>query len=239
MLYKYFIEIKNRLVLLSIAWFLTGLSCYNYKETLLFFLIKLNSMLYFTSPLYFITTDLLDLFNVYLKLSFFLSFQVIILKVLYHIAVFFNTALFTHEFSMLKYYILLSIISYFITLIIFNFYVLPNIWLFFLSYQTCQFKKGLSIFFESQILYYTCFYLEFCWLSIYLRQVFVLVFSYLRCIKNKITYIKKTRKLTYTLFFLVSTIITPPDIISQIVTSLLLILIYEFIIVFTVIKTLK
>ena len=108
--------------------------------------------------------------------------------------------------------------------------------LFFLSYQIGQFEKGLSVFFESQILYYTYFYLDFCWLSIFLSQFFVLISVCLNYIKNKISYVKKTRKITYMLFFIVSTIITPPDIISQLIISLCIIFIYEFIIIFIIIR---
>ncbi len=236
MLFKYFLEIKNRIFLIFLTWFFTVLVCYCYKETLLFFLIKFNPVVYKTYSFYFITTNLLDLFNVYLKISFFLSYQVTLFVSLYHILLFFYTALFKYELNILKYSFLLSIICYCITLIIFNLYILPNIWAFFLSYQTNQLEKGLNIFFEAQITEYARFYIESCWSFIIINQVFVLIFVCLNFVKDKIIFIKKTRKLIYASFLVFSTIITPPDIISQVIVSLLLMLFYEAILLFLIVK---
>ena len=236
MLFKYFLEIKNRIFLIFLTWFFTVLVCYCYKETLLFFLIKFNPVVYKTYSFYFITTNLLDLFNVYLKISFFLSYQVTLFVSLYHILLFFYTALFKYELNILKYSFLLSIICYCITLIIFNLYILPNIWAFFLSYQTNQLEKGLNIFFEAQITEYVRFYIESCWSFIIINQVFVLIFVCLNFVKDKIIFIKKTRKLIYASFLVFSTIITPPDIISQVIVSLLLMLFYEVILLFLIVK---
>ena len=236
MLFKYFLEIKNRIFLIFLTWFFTVLVCYCYKETLLFFLIKFNPVVYKTYSFYFITTNLLDLFNVYLKISFFLSYQVTLFVSLYHILLFFYTALFKYELNILKYSFLLSIICYCITLIIFNLYILPNIWAFFLSYQTNQLEKGLNIFFEAQITEYVRFYIESCWSFIIINQVFVLIFVCLNFVKDKIIFIKKTRKLIYASFLVFSTIITPPDIISQVIVSLLLMLFYEAILLFLIVK---
>ena len=75
MLYRYFFEIKSRILLIIISWIITILICYCYKEILLFLLVKLNVKLYSLNSFYFISTNLIDVFSVYLQLSYFISTQ--------------------------------------------------------------------------------------------------------------------------------------------------------------------
>ena len=236
MLYKYLLELKNRLCLLVITWSSTVLVCYYYKETLLFFLIKFNSMLYNTYSFYFITTSLMDLFNVYIKLSCFISLQFTVIIFLYHILLFFSPGLFLNEFKVIKSILFLIVFFFVVSSLVFHNFILPYTWFFFISYQTNQLENGLNIFFETQIVEYLNFYLEFYYISIFVGQIFVIMFIYLNLVHNKFLFIKKTRKLVYSSFLIFSTIVTPPDIFSQFSVTLFLCLIYEITIIFAILK---
>ena len=75
--YKYYLEIKNRIILLFVTWLFTLFMCYLYKEVLLFFI--LNSTHFFQSTFenqreynYFIFTDVTEVFYVYIDLVLFM-----------------------------------------------------------------------------------------------------------------------------------------------------------------------
>ena len=67
-------------------------------------------------------------------------------------------------------------------------------------------------------------------------QLLALSVLFLNNISEKVGTIKTFRKLFYFLFIIFSTVTTPPDIISQIVMSVNLILVYELLIFLRYIK---
>lgn len=103
---KYFLEIKNRLILLSISGFSTLLTAYFYKETILFIIVEPNIYIDFKKSLetfYFIFTDVTEVFSVYLKLIVFFSFQVFYMFLMYHLFSYFNSAFFYFEYLYFKF----------------------------------------------------------------------------------------------------------------------------------------
>lgn len=202
-------------------------TCYYYKNILLFLLIKLNFRLYNLKLFYFITTNLSDVFSVCLKLSYFISFQFTILLIIYHITMFFSPGLFKFEYNLLKLTIFVCFILFIIGIAILHLFVLPFLWDFFLALQsTCK----IQIFFESKITEYFDFYLEIYMLVILITQICSIILLNLLLVKNKIVFIINYRKFVYVSFILISTLITPPDVVSQILVSTCLVLFYELIV---------
>jgi hypothetical protein len=77
--YVYYLEIKNRIILLIVTWLFTLFMCYLYKEVILFFI--LTSTHFFQSTFenqtefnYFIFTDVTEIFYVYIDLVVFTIF---------------------------------------------------------------------------------------------------------------------------------------------------------------------
>ena len=90
---NYLIEIKNRVFLTIGMWCGLLFTSYYNKETLLFVLIKpwLDMSVYSTNSLYFISTNLLDIFTSYINLSYFISNQITYLYIYISYNYFFNT----------------------------------------------------------------------------------------------------------------------------------------------------
>lgn len=237
MLYRYFFEIKSRILLIIISWVITILICYFYKETLLFLLVKLNIKLYYLESFYFISTNLTDVFSVYLQLSYFVSTQLSIFIFIYHFLLFISPGLFEHEYKMLKLIVLMSLFFLSLSILILNIFVLPYVWTFFSGFQTNQYNESINIFFEAQITEYLNFYILTYYINVGIGQVFVFFLLLLNFIENKIKFINNTRKIFYSIFLIFATIITPPDIISQIIISLCFSLIYEIIVIIILLKT--
>lgn len=236
MLYKYYIELKNRFFLLITAWVVTIIVCYFYKEVLLFLLIKANTEVYNLKSFYFISTGLMDIFQVYLKLSYFLSNQFLIFIIFYHVLLFMAPALFSYEYKMFKTFVLNFCLYFFLNLFILNYFLIPKIWNFFFSFQNDYLISNVNIFFEAKITDYLDFYINVYFLTICLSQFFLVIITILNFIKNRITFIINTRKAFYFFFLIMATVITPPDILSQICLVVFFILFFELSVFFVILK---
>jgi sec-independent protein translocase protein TatC len=222
---KYFLEIRNRIILIVLNYFSSLLVCYYYKEILLFFLVKSYSDLTNANS-YFIFTGIAEVFSIYIEVIIFVSSQISLLYIFYTIFIFLAPALFFKEYNFLKFilylFIGISICFVFLSTII----IIPMIWNFFVSFQT--FSVGQSFYFEAKLTEYFKFYVSTYHFCLFYGQVFFLSFLFLNNIYLKLDYIKKYRKLYYYLFITFSTTITPPDVLSQISISLCLMILYEF-----------
>ena len=234
--YLYYLEIKNRIILLILTWLFTLFMCYLYKEVLLFFI--LNSTHLFQSPFenqtesnYFIFTDVTEIFYVYIDLILFISNQVIFFNVFYHFLMFLSPSLYKSEYNNLYFFIRISFFIYILSIILLNVFLLPFSWNFFLNFQNNDFNL-IPLFFEAKISEYLIYYINLYSLCLLNGQFSLFMLIYINNLSENVLEIKKLRKIFYFLFFIISTLVTPPDVISQLCFSFILIFIYETIIFF-------
>lgn len=228
---KYILEIKNRLCLLAVTCLSTMVISYFYKEILLFLLTQsfVNNLSF-----YFIFTDVTEIFSVYLQLIIFLSVQTTFLYLLYHLFVFLSPAFFKYEYYYIHLIFKTILIVWLFSVIISNSFLINLTWNFFLSFQ------GLSLVnlhFEAKLSEYLTFYITLYYLCVFYCQVFIIMFFFFSYINAKIYYIKKFRKFYYYIFVIFSTILSPPEILSQILIALSLVFIYEFFLFVSMLKT--
>jgi len=113
---------------------------------------------------------------------------------------------------------------------ILNFFIIPTSWFFFLSFQN---GYAVNLHFEAKLNEYLRFYLSLCYLILYYSGFFVGLFFLFYYSINNLNLVKNSRKFFYLSFILLSTVITPPEIISQIFLSFLCVFVYEiFFIIF-------
>ena len=117
----------------------------------------------------------------------------------------------------------------------FNIHIFPVIFNFFLKYQQNN-SKVIKIYFESQLVDYIQIYLVNFYAIYIISQLFTVLLFYLNKLQTHLDFIKKSRKLFYTIFLLQATFLTPPDVLSQIYTIFCLICVYEFLMVIIIIK---
>lgn len=231
---KYYLEIKNRFFLSLLSWTFTLVFCSIYKEELLFLVTKsTSSSINFSKnniQLYFIFTDVKELFYVYLKLIFFFTNQLCIFLLIYQMFMFFYLGLYVKEYLKFKLILKFSFVFFVITILISYAFIIPFSWNFFLSFQskisntqssTLFFEAKISEFFHFITQTYNLCLLSFQFIGLALFGI-NLVFS-----KIKRKKLKAFRKSCYFFIFLFSTIVTPPDVISQIIMSFVLVLTYE------------
>ena len=165
---KYFVEIRNRFLLLLLTWFSTILISYLYKEILLFSIVQPNLVLDFSAGptfFYFIFTNVTEVFSVYLHLVFFLSFQVFSLYFLYHMFSFLSPSLFSSEYLYLSSICKVILSVWVFSLILLSFVLVPLTWNFFLSFQNLTKAYSFNLHFEAKLNEYLNFYVELYYLS--------------------------------------------------------------------------
>lgn len=229
---KYFLEIKNRFFLLIFTCISTLFVCYLYKETLLFLLVKSNKFFNISSStkFYFIFTNVTEIFLVYIQLITFLSFQVFFVFFIHHSFTFLKLAMFRIESYYLKVFLKFSLIIWIFSIFLTNFFLVPISWNFFLSFQDIISSKFIKLHFEAKLNEYLTFYILIYYLCVFYCQIFTILFFFLNYARNKTKVIKKFRKLYYYFFVIFSTLISPPDVFSQIFISGVVIFIYELVV---------
>ena len=229
-------EIKNRLILIIFSFIVCTLISYYYKETLLFLTIKNLKLENKNNSLYFISTDITEIITAYFKISYVNSSLFVLSLIIYHFLIFFKPALTSNEYIITKNYLEKSFVFFVFLLIIFNNYLLPIFWNFLLNFQDLYSTKTIDVYFEGKIEEYISFYTKTCFLLFIINNFCVSLVLILDNIKNKILFIKNSRKILYLIFLIISTTITPPDVFSQLFTFFFFILIFENLIMITVFK---
>lgn len=232
---QFVLEIKNRFFLLMLTWVSIFVVSYFYKEVLLFLVIQSHSfssqVVLCTPSLYFILTDVTEIFSVYLRLSLFFSSQIVYLFLIYHSFSFFASATFKSEYLYLT--TTLRVIFYFwiLSVVLINLFLIPLTWDFFSSFFSLTSAVVIDLHFEARLSEYVSFYINTYHVCISYLQIFVVfLFS-----KSKFTksYIIKFRKIYYYVFILLSTLLSPPDVLSQVLISFFMICIFEIFLLVT------
>ena len=71
MIYKYLLEIKYRIFFSFITWSCVMINCYYFKETLVYIFMRFSLVTNEDNLLYFLTTDVAEIFLVYVQLSYY------------------------------------------------------------------------------------------------------------------------------------------------------------------------
>jgi len=235
MFYNFIVEIRNRSLLVLLTWFSVLIVCYLYKEIILFLFVKPSLIFFKKNSLYFIFTNLTEIFSTYLKIYYFIGNQIVFIFILYHLIIFITPGLYYFEYKNLKYLFILNIFFWIISILILNNFILPISCNFFLNYQINN--DTLNFYFEAKISEYLKFYILSYYLCNLNFQFFVFIFICFNYVKKNLQLLKQIRKLFYFLFFLLATTLTPPDVYSQLFISLNAIILYEISIIYIILKT--
>lgn len=230
---KYFLEIKNRLILILISGFFMFLVCYFYKEVLLF-LITQPYYSFSNSLPYFIFTNATELFSVYIKIIGLFSIHVVFWYFLYHFFIFIGLAVFNYEYQYLTIIVKSMFFLWVCSVFILTYWLVPLTWTFFLNFQDKLIQQ--TVHFEARLSEYLEFYISVYYVSILYCQTFSIFAFFIFNIPNFKNNFKRYRKLYYYFFLIFATILSPPDLFSQVTIFLLLILLYEFLLIFLLFK---
>jgi len=236
MIHYFVTELKNRTLLIALTWVSVMAVSYFYKEVLVFLLVKPNLFAFQQNSLYFIFTNLTDIFSTYLKLIHFVGNQFLLVFSLYHLFVFLTPGLYFFEYKRYAKLFKTSLILWFFSIFILNTYILPLSWNFFLSFQTSINHSALTFYLEAKIIEYIDLYINLYYVCCLNFQLFILLIIFLSYIKESLDSVKTLRRFFYFGFFLIATFLTPPDVFSQILVGISAIAAFELTIVTVILK---
>lgn len=217
----YLKEIKFRLFFICFSFLLNLITIYYYKEQIIFSLGQHQASKF---P-HFIATNLPEIFFCLIKFSIYLAVYCTFPIIVVQLWLFIIPALYKYEYKTLKNFLILSIFLYFASNFILCTKLLPYCWKFFSGFQLDYEHNGISLQLEARLYEYIDFFTKTLF-SINLTLNFCLFLSFF-LLNFPIHILTKLRKIVYFLSFIAATIITPPDILSQIITGISLIVTYE------------
>jgi Sec-independent protein secretion pathway component TatC len=233
-LLSYILEIQNRIILLIFTWSTVFIICYSYKEIMLYIIIKPsynNNFLYNSNNIYFITTHVTEIFDTYIDLAYIFSNKICLFFFLIHFIIFIEKGLYNFEINLIKKILIIYVILSCFSTILLYFIITPLSWNFFFNFQEMVFHNQLNVYFESKLSEYLIFYKNIDKISNIFCQIFTCLFVYINQIENYLKIIKEYKKIIYFFLFFLTTLITPPDIFSQITLGSFIIISYEIFII--------
>lgn len=217
----YIKEIKLRLIFICLCFLLNLLTLYHYKEQLIFCLGQHQT----SNFPHFIATNLPEIFFCVIKFSIHLALYCTFPIIILQIWLFIIPALYKYEYKTLKSFLTLSILLFFASNFLLCTKVLPYCWEFFSGFQLNYQNNSVSVQLEARLYEYLDFFTKTLFsFNLSLNLCTLLGFFLL---KFPLHILAKIRKIIYFLSFITATIITPPDILSQVITGTSLIVMYE------------
>lgn len=224
-------ELKYRVYYIIFTIILTFLVAYHYAIEIFYILINPLINLEIKNFNYsLIYTDISEAFFTYLKISLFITFLVTINLFIGHIIKFISPGLYKKEFRFIKNLYFYFFIIFIFSSLFFYFIFMPILWYFFISSERESSTLLINLSFEGRLYDYlnislTLFKLTSL-LAIY--PIFLYLFVYFNILK--ISFLIKERKIAILFFLIVGGFLSPPDIISQLLIALPMLLLYEVII---------
>lgn len=168
---KYALELRNKFILVTVTFFSTLLISYYYKNVLLFLVTQMHID---QEGLYFIFTNIVELFYCYLRIVFFFSGQISFWYLFYHILVFFSFALYIEEFKTINFFFRIITFCWVFSIFVSTYILIPYSWSFFSSFKDSQ-----EFYFEARVSEYLDFFINVQLLSLIYCQLFLLLLSML------------------------------------------------------------
>jgi sec-independent protein translocase protein TatC len=225
-------EIYLRHIYTLTTFIITFITCYENAYELIYLIVKpLQSFLEQTQnikTIHFIFTDITEAFQTHLKISLVFSIFFTIIYYLIQVINFLTPALYNKHYRQLKFWFKFWFIIFNCLILILYQIILPILWNFFLSFETNSKYQIFTIALHAKILDYinlslTIIY-NFNFLLIILLILNINIYYYKQI---KIKHLVQFRKYIYILILCISALISPPDIFSQILFSIPIILGYE------------
>ena len=154
---NYFFELRNRLIYSFLTIIILSVLSFNYREALLFFLVKPSLFVFETNQPYFIYTNLTEIFISYLKLAVIISLYLYIPFIIRHFWEFLNPGLYRIEYHYLKCSMYGFYIVWIISTLAVHYLLLPHLWEFFSGFDINIFQGPLGMHFEAKLNEYLTF----------------------------------------------------------------------------------
>ena len=230
--YFYLKELKFRIFYLFLCVFLNFLVYFHFAQEVLFLVIKPLVIVNDNQNLnYFIFTHMSDVLFIYIKISLMISFfcsgPILFLQGWFFLV----EGLYNYEKNFLFILFFGFLVLCVIVFLFLYHYIIPFIWVFFINFELNDSNALFGVYYEANITDYVNFIFSICLFSfILLLFPLIMVLSIYFNILN-LKFFTLYRKYFYTCFLILSGIFSPPEILSQIIISVAIYIIYEMIVI--------
>lgn len=228
-LLQHFLELKNRIIFSLVFFMISFIICYIFSDKIYQFLLQPfidasqdneNRKLIYTSPT--------EAFTTYLKLAFssalFVSFSIFIAE----LYLFLSPALYKKEKKNILFIFFFSPILFLCGAVFSYYFILPVAFKFFLGFESQGISaSSLPILLETKISEYLSFITKLLFGFGVAFQLPILLLFLIKLEFLSVNDLRKRRGYCFVGIFLISAVLTPPDILSQVSLAIPMILLFE------------
>lgn len=212
---QHFSELRNRLIIIAVAIIVGSLVSYNYIQILIDIIVKPAQgleFIYLSPP---------ELFMAYIKIALLVGFAITSPITLIQIWLFVKPGLKDKEKRYLIFALMMGIVFFLMGVVFSYFVIIPITITFFVGVQVDQIQPLFS--FDNYIGFVLSLLLSFG--LVFELPLFVSLLSMMNLVT--VETLKKFRKLVILLIFIVAAVLTPPDVLSQILMAVPMVFLYE------------
>jgi sec-independent protein translocase protein TatC len=219
-------ELKRSTLRISLVFVIIFSICYYFSDNiynmLLFPLAKLSD----NNTRKIIYTSLTEAFFSYIKLAAFSAFMIITPLLSIEIYLFTSPGLYKNEKKLAAFILLLSPILFWLGAIFVYYYVMPNAWKYFLSFEHHN-NAVMPIILEAKISEYLnlTIQLVIAFGCAFQTPIILIILTLVNIVK--VTDLQQNRRLAVVINFIIAGILAPPDVISQFILAIPMLLLYE------------
>ncbi len=223
---EHFAELKTRLLWCCAAFILAAGVSYIYAGSAYSFLIKPLADAMPGDNRRMIYTGLTEAFVVYVKLSLFLGFIISFPFIAFQLYCFLAPGLYKSERAIFIPYLIISPALFLLGAALAYYVAFPVAWKFFLSFES-QNQQSIPILMEAKISEYLSLSMQIIIAFGLCFQLPVILTLLARIGLVSSTWLALKRKFAIVIIFIVAAILTPPDVLSQLMLAVPLLLLYE------------
>ena len=209
-------ELRKRLVIIVIVNFVAAVLLFSQTEFIMSYLLEVNPgmELVYTTPS--------ELLTVYIQLAFILAITICSPVTVYQIWAFIEKGLYEKEKKAILFTLIFGVVFFILGVAFCYFMVLPTTLEFFIRIAIEEVSSMLSI--KSYVSFVNMMLLSFG--LVFEMPVVVFLFSKLGILKPE--FLKKNRGLLIIAIFVFAAVITPPDVVSQLMLGIPMVILMEF-----------
>lgn len=224
--HQHFRELKLRVAISLLTLLCTSITCYFYSsEIYQILLLPLIARLGHRPEHQIIYTGLSEAFTTYMKLAFFGGLILSIPMLAYQVYAFLSPALYLQERKIIRTLFIISPFLFYIGVTFAYYIIIPLAWSFFLSFEFTN-KQASIILLPKMSEYLNLIINLFFAFGLSFQMPIVLIAAVLMGIID-LDNLKRKRKFVTIIIFVIAAFLTPPDVMSQILLAIPLLLLYE------------
>ena len=224
---SHLVELRNRLLRAVVVWLLASCFCYLFAEDLYRFLLQPLADAFAGEQRRLIATSLTETFVTYIKLAIYGGFFLAFPYVAAEVYLFVSPGLYRKERGVLLPYLVAAPVLFLLGAALAYYFVMPKAWAFFISFETPQLAEGLPLVVEAKISEYLSLAMQIILAFGLSFQLPVVLTLLVRVGLISVEQLTKGRRYMIVILASIAAVITPPDVLSQILLLIPLYTLYE------------